>query len=602
MGFEVVAQIIAKIGAVIHSIVSLFFWLASMLLDLAFGLEKFTTAGVVKMGWDITRDFVNMFFVLVLLVIAFGTILRIESYGAKQLLRNLIIVALLINFSLVICGAIIDSSQLVTRFFYNEIRGTAGVGAQIASVIKIQKVTELNETASPPEKIAGGLGGTMMMIFSILLGIILILAATLAVGIGAFFLIVRMIALWFLIILAPIGWFCSILPATSQYAKKWWSSFLNYTFFAPIYAFFVWLAIKIGEGGELTGIVNQEVNNIITAQGFGKTVFSVIFSVPTLILQFIVIIGFLFGGLLVAQQLGIKGAQGATKLAEWTGKGAAGWTGKQAWTRFGAPRVKTAEEKLTKTGADLEKKGGFKGLVGRGLGQIARAPRAAVEAERKAMSGLEAKYKPWTDDHLKSEYAHAATPRDKAAIAKLLAQRGELEADEKFGFTEKHVKDSAILTKKYEAHSDIIKARLDLAPEIGKNIEESASKMKPADMEKIQTKALFDIDPDTKEKKMKKEVYEAVRNQLLEQTTPDKPNQGKWKSNHLIKLAETNPEVFRIITEEIKKEITSKEKWEELKRKRSDIASYLESGPGKSIFGEEFERFKTQSTPQQPTP
>lgn len=580
--FDALAWAIAGLGAIIHSLVSVFFWLASMLLELAFSLEKFTTAGVVKMGWGLTRDLVNLFFVLVLLVIAFATILRIESYGAKQLLRNLIIVALLINFSLVICGAIIDSSQIVTHFFYDEVRGANGVGARIASALKIQKVSEINPEASAPEKIAAGLGGVFMMIFSILMGIILILAAALAVGIGAFFLISRMIALWILIILAPIGWFCSILPGTKQYAKQWWNSFLKWVIFAPVYAFFVWLAVKIGEAGAFTGIINQEMENIVATQGGWKTAFSALLSAPSLVLQFFVILGFLYAGLIVAQKTGAYGADGAVKMAKMAGVGAAGWTGKQAWTRYGAPLTKTAEEKLTKVGTEWQAKGGVRGWVGRGLGQIARAPRAITEAERKAMSGSEAKYKSWTDDHLKSEYGRAASPRDKAAIAKILGERGEFAADAKLGFTEQHIEDATKLAKRYEEHGDIIKARPDLANLVDKKPNEVVSKMKEKDMEKLQTEALTKIDPDTGEK----EVVKAIMEQLLKKTTTTEPNQGKWKSVNLSKLATTNPQILNIIMDEINNKVKTKSDWDTLEKERPDIANYLKSGPGKSVCGE----------------
>ena len=109
--YALVIGVIAAIGTAIHSLVSLFFWLAAMLLEIAFGLEKFTDAEVVKMGWKITRDLTNMFFVLILLVIAFATILRIETYGMKSLLPKLIIVALLINFSLVLAGVVFPSTN-----------------------------------------------------------------------------------------------------------------------------------------------------------------------------------------------------------------------------------------------------------------------------------------------------------------------------------------------------------------------------------------------------------------------------------------------------------------------------------------------------------
>src|SRR3989338_3340136 len=62
----------------------------------------------VQSTWVIMRDFVNMFFVFALLLIAFSTILRLRQYEAKQLLPKLVLYAVLVNFSLTICGLFID--------------------------------------------------------------------------------------------------------------------------------------------------------------------------------------------------------------------------------------------------------------------------------------------------------------------------------------------------------------------------------------------------------------------------------------------------------------------------------------------------------------
>jgi len=244
IGFSALTQIIAKLGTIIFAIVSIFFWLMSMLLEIAFGLEKFTDAGIVQNGWKITRDLANMFFVLILLVIALATILRLETYSMKALLPKLIIAALLINFSLVIAGAIIDFTQVLTHFFYDEVSETAGISARLAEIIHIQKVPQLNEQANIPEKITAGASGVIMMIFSLFFGIALIVCAAFAIGIGAFFLIVRLIALWILLILAPIAWLLWILPNTSSLFQQWWNTFLKYAFFAPIYTFFIYYYIS----------------------------------------------------------------------------------------------------------------------------------------------------------------------------------------------------------------------------------------------------------------------------------------------------------------------------------------------------------------------
>ena len=54
-------------------------------LQLVFEWSHFIDVRTVEIGWGIVRDLCNMFFILILLVIAFATILRRESYSAKRL-------------------------------------------------------------------------------------------------------------------------------------------------------------------------------------------------------------------------------------------------------------------------------------------------------------------------------------------------------------------------------------------------------------------------------------------------------------------------------------------------------------------------------------
>jgi len=78
---------------------------------------------VVK-GWAIVRDLCNMFFIVILLVIAFATILRVEGYDIKKMVPKLIIMAILINFSKTICGLIIDAADLIMNAFVSAFTGS----------------------------------------------------------------------------------------------------------------------------------------------------------------------------------------------------------------------------------------------------------------------------------------------------------------------------------------------------------------------------------------------------------------------------------------------------------------------------------------------
>ncbi|MBU4031126.1 hypothetical protein KJ756_03145, partial [Patescibacteria group bacterium] len=414
--FGVVSGVISAIGVVFTSIFSIIFYLASMLLEMAFGLEKFTNISIVKTGWGITRDVANMLFVIGLIIIAGATALKIESYDVKKLLPKLIIAALLINFSLVIGGVIIDFTQTATHFFYEEVTSEMGFTEQLAKLMKISSALSINENADAGEKLAAGAAGVLMLIFTQLASVVFLFLASIAVGIGAFFLIVRMITLWILLILAPMAWAMSVLPATEHLFKKWWAEFLKWSFFAPIYAFFIYLAVEATNSDSLSNIINDEMASIVEATGWKETFWNGLMSSPNVLMQYLAATGFLFGGIIVAQKLGVYGAQGVMDIGKAAQKSAGDW-GKRKALRAGARPAGWAGEKLSAAAERM-------GWVGRASGiksaarQGGRGFRSLEEKERAAIAEEGKKYDNYTDNNLKSTYK-AVDARGKVAIAKI---------------------------------------------------------------------------------------------------------------------------------------------------------------------------------------
>jgi len=72
-------------------------------------------------GWEIVRGIANITFIFILLYIAFAVILQLTTFNTKKVLANLIIVALLINFSLFFTKVIIDASNILALTIYNSI-------------------------------------------------------------------------------------------------------------------------------------------------------------------------------------------------------------------------------------------------------------------------------------------------------------------------------------------------------------------------------------------------------------------------------------------------------------------------------------------------
>lgn len=357
-------------------------WLASQIQNVAAGLVSgilsytlFIKAPIVVTGWGICRDLVNMFFVLILLVIAFATILRIETYGMKRILWKLIVAALLINFSLVLAGPIIDFSQVLTQFFIDASGGENFV-TQIAAALNLEKANPIlkekecpvwencdrgsNKSydecmrgcdALPDSSICGamcqshhcqckgwqtvqgtgsydwgeGVKDTINIIMGLSMSILFSAVAIFAFFAFAFFLIVRIIIIWFLLILAPIAWFFWILPATQKLFDKWWETFIKWVFFAPAYMFFIYLALKTFPSF-LTSSVLDASDTGVKPDAILPKLFSFEY-----LFQFILVMGILLGGLIVAQKMSIYGAGGAIKMAKGIGGKVSGVAATQRW-------------------------------------------------------------------------------------------------------------------------------------------------------------------------------------------------------------------------------------------------------------------------------
>lgn len=117
------------------------FYLGGALVDIALEINLgLLNSPLIQMGSSIILGFANLAFILVIIVIAFATMFRMESYAMKQTLWKLVVAALLVNFSLVIAGAFINVSHLLTEYFTSQIEGTAGGGIStyLASVLNPQ--------------------------------------------------------------------------------------------------------------------------------------------------------------------------------------------------------------------------------------------------------------------------------------------------------------------------------------------------------------------------------------------------------------------------------------------------------------------------------
>ncbi len=320
-----------RIPVLFHAIGGIFFlilkllnglvWLGANLADSILKITSFTTVNVVTIGWGITRGLANMFFALILLVMSISTILQIESFGIKKILPRLIIAALLINFSLMFAGIIIDFAQVLTSYFLTAGAGDTGISANLTNGLKIVQIYNFSKA---DQGVVGAIaavmwGPSLQMIVEQFMAIILFIAAAFAFFAMSFFLVARIVWIWLLLIFAPLAWISFIVPGApgrlGSLWNDWWKKFLSWTLFAPIYAFFLYLALTIAKNGVSLGTGPwgggaSSANTLPLQSEFFKT--------PETILQYIVIIMILLGGLKAAQDMGVTGAE---KIRDWGKKG-----------------------------------------------------------------------------------------------------------------------------------------------------------------------------------------------------------------------------------------------------------------------------------------
>jgi len=295
-------------------------------------------------GWVVIRDLCNMFFILILLVIAFATILRIESYNYKKILPKLLIMAVLINFSRTIFGLLIDFSQVIMLTFVNAF--SAGGGWFIDAFRTNMLLTISNKTPGGGDFAASSWSTTLAIIAGVMAAIITLIIVVVMLAV----LVMRIIMLWIYTIFSPLVFMGFAVPALQKYTGKIWEDFIKQLVVGPVLAFFIWLALTTASKSSdfLSG--QQLTSGDAVCVGAGAFFCTGNFQ------NFIIVIGLLVGGLMVAQQMG--GAAGAI-----AGKGLA----------FAKGAGKYVGGALGYIPAQFAKKAGYE-LGDKALGQLSKVP------------------------------------------------------------------------------------------------------------------------------------------------------------------------------------------------------------------------------------
>ncbi|MCB9820438.1 hypothetical protein H6790_00630 [Candidatus Nomurabacteria bacterium] len=276
-----------QIGACVIAGLAYIFWalfqVSALLLTVAAGLMdvfiNFSLSSIfysgnsfVNEGWRLVRDVVNIFFIISLLWTAISIILGLgqgRTNPYKQI-AAIIIVAILINFSLLLSKIVVDSGNALGRIFYNsiEVTGvkepslTTGTGLEEVSVSKAI-VKGLNITKIINTEAMEGLrelkNTNTAIIFIIILAIAINVIAIIAFLKISMAFVGRIGGIWLAMILSPFAFVSKIIPGGDKLGDYsfggWFSNLLKVSFMAPIFLFFLYLIILVINSNFINGLL-----------------------------------------------------------------------------------------------------------------------------------------------------------------------------------------------------------------------------------------------------------------------------------------------------------------------------------------------------------
>lgn len=233
-------------------------------------ISSILTSDGVKTAWKICRDIANIFFVFIILYIAIKTVLGETS--SQKLITQVIIAALIVNFSAVIPRTIIDVSNMFAITFYENLGPALSntsperdvvqgfIKSASASYVPQSKFWAVVKTVVNTASVSHNfnplnyLPGTLMFILAYILFV------------GAILFILRIVVLIIVLVVSPlavVGW---IVPKTATYSKQWLDKIVNEAIFAPLFLFLIYLSTLILQNSNLTNLdgTNSAISQLVT--------------------------------------------------------------------------------------------------------------------------------------------------------------------------------------------------------------------------------------------------------------------------------------------------------------------------------------------------
>lgn len=318
-----IAKFIGYVIYIINSIIYFIFYLfivpiLSALLSVHPWTDNFVN--IIYPGWLIMRNLANVAFIVSLLVVGLRILFLQETVAAtRTFIKNLLIMGLLVNFSLVIAqGAVAIADTVQSQFLPKNSQVIQALGWKLMA----EPAQRFNNR---PNEEAVGVGTALANIYMPIVLLVLCVSSFFAFVAIVAFIVIRLGALWVLYMVSPIAYYGAVLgtslgssiPQSGNLSKQWWSNFIKYTISVPILAFFMnmtaLVAITFTTRDGTSILVGGDSKSTF---GAGQAIADTLVQAELTVMTHYIVLLFLFLGMKYAAASGIWGADKVISFAK----------------------------------------------------------------------------------------------------------------------------------------------------------------------------------------------------------------------------------------------------------------------------------------------
>lgn len=205
-------------------------------------------------AWSFFRNVANIMFVIAMLFVIFSQItgFGIDNYGIKKILPKLIVTAIIVNFSYIICGIFVDLSNIIGEGIKNILESVAGSTTTATEKLGDNVVGVINTLIGALATVGAAAGGLTIAgaaisnavvsgsLLTVIFPILAFVGSALMAGFFAMLMLgLRQALIIIMIVISPVAFVLYAIPNTNGLFKKWFQLFKTLLMLFPVFCFMV---------------------------------------------------------------------------------------------------------------------------------------------------------------------------------------------------------------------------------------------------------------------------------------------------------------------------------------------------------------------------